>query len=255
MPKSFRFLDLKVNDAYTNMAVDEAITKARGEGKVPDTLRFYMWKPSAVTLGYFLSVEDEVNLEALNRFGFNLNRRISGGGAVLNSETGEITYSVILRENDPRMGSDPVEAYHFLCQGIIDALDTLGIKAEFKPINDVVVGGKKISGNAMIRRYGAVLHHGTLLVDFDAKQMFGVLKISKEKLSDKMIQQAEDRVTTIRRLLGRPIGFPEVRDALEKGYRKALDAELVKGELTPYEQELVKQFRARYASREWIYRR
>ena len=255
MPISIRFLDLKVNDAYTNMAIDEAITKARGEGKAPDTLRFYMWKPSAVTLGYFQSVEDEVNLEALNRFGFNLNRRISGGGAVLNSETGEITYSVILREDDPLMSTDPVESYHLLCQGIIDALDVLGIKAEFKPINDIIVNGKKISGNAQIRRYGAVLHHGTLLVDFDAKQMFGVLKISKEKLSDKMIQQAEDRVTTVRRLLGRPIGFHEVRDALEKGYKKALNAELAKGDLTSYEQELVKQFRERYAGRAWIYRR
>ncbi len=255
MPQRFRFLDLKVNDAYTNMAVDEAITKARGEGKVPDTLRFYMWKPSTVTLGYFQSVEDEVNLEALSRFGFNLNRRISGGGAVLNSETGEITYSIVLKEDDPRVSTDPVESYHLLCQGIIDSLDVLGIKADFKPINDIVVAGKKISGNAQIRRYGAVLHHGTLLVDFDAKQMFGVLKISKEKLSDKMIQQAEERVTTIRRLLGRQIGFAEVRDALEKGYKKALNAELVKSELTPYEQELIKQFRERYASRAWIYRR
>ncbi len=255
MPQRLRFLDLKVNDAYTNMAVDEAITKARGENKAPDTLRFYMWKPSAVTLGYFLSVEDEVNLAALNKFGFDLNRRISGGGSVLNSETGEITYSVILKEDDPRVSSDPVESYHLLCQGIIDALSILGIKADFKPINDIVVNGKKISGNAQIRRYGAVLHHGTLLVDFDAKQMFGVLKISKEKLSDKMIEQAEERVTTIRRLLGRPIGFPEVRDALEKGYRKALNADLVKGDLTPYEQQLVKEFRARYASRKWIYRR
>jgi lipoate-protein ligase A len=255
MPQRFRFLDLKVNDAYTNMAVDEAITKARGEGKVPDTLRFYMWKPSAVTLGYFQSVEDEVNLEALSRFGFNLNRRISGGGAVLNSETGEITYSIVLKEDDPHVSTDPVESYHLLCQGIIDALDVLGIKADFKPINDIVVAGKKISGNAQIRRYNAVLHHGTLLVDFDAKQMFGVLKISKEKLSDKMIQQAEERVTTIRRRLGRQIGFAEVRDALEKGYKKALNAELVKSELTPYEQELVKQFRERYASRAWIYRR
>lgn len=255
MPQRFRFLDLKVNDAYTNMAVDEAITKARGEGRVPDTLRFYMWKPSAVTLGYFQSVEDEVNQEALSRFGFNLNRRISGGGAVLNSETGEITYSIILKEDDPRVSTDPVESYHLLCQGIIDALDILGIKADFKPINDIVVAGKKISGNAQIRRYGAVLHHGTLLVDFDAKQMFGVLKISKEKLSDKMIEQAEERVTTIRRLLGRQISFPEVRDALEKGYKKALNAELAKSELTPYEQALVKQFRERYASRAWIYRR
>jgi lipoate-protein ligase A len=131
----------------------------------------------------------------------------------------------------------------------------LGIKADFKPINDIVVGGKKISGNAQIRRYGAVLHHGTLLVDFNAREMFGVLKISKEKLSDKTIQQAEDRVTTIRRLLGQQIGFPEVRDAMEMGFRKALDVELGKSELTPYEEELVKQFRERYASRNWVYRR
>jgi len=255
LPNRFRFLDLKVNDAYTNMAVEEAITKARGEGRSPDTLRFYMWKPSAVTLGYFQSVEDEVNLEALNHFGFYLNRRISGGGAVLNSEKGEITYSVVLKEDDPRVSADPVESYHYLCQGIVEALAVLGIKADFKPINDIVVAGKKISGNAQIRRYGAVLHHGTLLVDFDAREMFGVLKISKEKLSDKMIQQAEDRVTTIRRLLGRQIGFPEVRDALEEGYRRALDADLQKGRLTPYEEELVNQFKARYASREWIHRR
>jgi lipoate-protein ligase A len=85
--------------------------------------------------------------------------------------------------------------------------------------------------------------------------MFGVLKISKEKLSDKMIQQAEDRVTTIRRLLGRQVGFLEVRAALEEGYRKALDANLIRGMLTPYEEELVKQFRTRYESRDWIYRR
>ncbi len=255
MPRSIRFLDLKVNDAYTNMAVDEVIAKARGEGKAPDTLRFYMWKPSAVTLGYFQSVEDEVNLKTLQRFGFNLNRRISGGGAVLNSERGEITYSVILKEDDPHVSTDPVESYHYLCQGIIETLAVLGIKADFKPINDIVVAGKKISGNAQIRRYGAVLHHGTLLVDFNAREMFGVLKISKEKLSDKMIQQAEDRVTTIRRLLGRQIGFPEVRDAMEIGYRKALDVELAKSDLTPYEEELVKQFRERYASKNWIYRR
>jgi lipoate-protein ligase A len=70
-----------------------------------------------------------------------------------------------------------------------------------------------------------------------------------------MIQQAEERVTTIRRELGRQISFDEVRDAFEEGYRGALKAELVPGYLTPYETDLVKKFRERYASREWIYRR
>jgi lipoate---protein ligase len=255
MSTRFRFLDMKVNDAYTNMAVDESLAKARGENKIPDTLRFYRWKPSAVTLGYFQSVEDEVNEGALRSFGFNLNRRISGGGAVLNSESGEITYSIVLKEDDPRVSKDPVESYRFLCQGLIDALAILGIKAEFKPINDIIVNGRKISGNAQIRRYGAVLHHGTMLVDFDARQMFGVLKISKEKLSDKMIQQAEERVTTIRRELQRHVSFNEVRDALEEGFQKALDAELVKGDLTTYEEQLIREFRGRYSDQKWIYRR
>lgn len=249
-----RFLDLKVNDAYTNMATDEALTKSKGEGGV-DTLRFYRWNPSAVTLGYFQSVEDEVDLNALKRYGIALNRRISGGGAVLNSAEGEITYSIVLDGEDPRISDDPTESYRYLCHGIIEGLANLGIEADFKPINDIIVGPKKISGNAQIRRYGAVLHHGTILVDFDAKQMFSVLKISDTKISDKLIQQANERVTTIRQVLNRKVSFEEVRAAMEKGFAKALGVELVKGELSPYEEELVGEFREKYASREWRFRR
>ena len=255
LTETMRFLDLKVNDAYTNMATDEALTKARGEGKAPDTLRFYRWKPSAVTLGYFQSVEDEVDLDALKRYGVDLNRRISGGGAVLNSETGEITYSIVMDEKDPRISTDPTESYRYLCQGIVEGLDNLGIEAAFKPINDIVVGLRKISGNAQIRRYGAVLHHGTILVDYDAKQMFSVLKISDTKISDKLIQQAEERVTTIRKILDRNVSFEEVRAAMEKGFAKALGVKLEPGDLSDYEKELVTQFREKYASKEWRFRR
>jgi lipoate-protein ligase A len=234
-----RFLDMKVNNAYTNMAVDEALTKARGEGKSADTLRFYRWKPSAVTLGYFQSVEDEVDLEALKQYGIDLNRRISGGGAVLNSEEGEITYSIIMDEDDPRISDDPAESYRYLCHGIIEGLDILDIKAKFKPINDI----------------GAILQHGTILVDFNAKEMFSVLKISDTKISDKLIKQAEERVTTIRKILDSKIGFEEVRTALEKGFSKALGVKLKRGELSSYERELIDKFREKYASKEWLFRR
>jgi lipoate-protein ligase A len=237
------------------MATDEALTKARGEGKAPDTLRFYRWKPSAVTLGYFQSVEDEVDLEALKQYGIDLNRRISGGGAVLNSAEGEITYSIIMEGDDPRISTDPTESYRYLCHGIVEGLDILEIEAEFKPINDIIVGRRKISGNAQIRRYGAVLHHGTILVDFDAKQMFSVLKISDAKISDKLIQQAEERVTTIRKILDRNISFEEVRTAMEKGFAKALGVKLIPGELSSYEKKLVTQFYEKYASHEWRFRR
>lgn len=255
MSESWRFLDLRVADAYTNMAVDEALSYARGEGKAPNTLRFYRWNPSAVTLGYFQSVEDEVDLEACKKFGIDVNRRISGGGAVLNSSYGEITYSIVAPEDEPRISTDVTESYRYLCHGIVEGLALLGIEAQFKPINDIIVGGRKISGNAQIRRYGAVLHHGTILVDFNAREMFSVLKISEEKISDKMIEQAEERVTTIRRELGRDASFGEVRAAMEEGFGKALGVKLLPGELSEHERELVDKFREKYASREWIFRR
>jgi lipoate-protein ligase A len=253
--EKWRFLDLKVTDAYTNMAVDEALAYAKGERKAKNTLRFYRWQPSAVTLGYFQSVEDEIDLEACKRYSIDVNRRISGGGAVLNSSYGEITYSIVMPEGDPQISADPTESYRYLCHGIVEGLANLGIEAAFKPINDIIVGPRKISGNAQIRRYGAILHHGTILVDFNAREMFSVLKISEEKISDKMIQQAEERVTTIRRELGRGVSFDEVRAAMERGFAKALGVELVSGELSEYEDELVAKFREKYASRDWIFRR
>ena len=253
--EKWRFLDLNVADAYTNMAVDETLAYAKGEGKSQNTLRFYRWQPSAVTLGYFQSVEDEIDLEACKRYGIDVNRRISGGGAVLNSSYGEITYSIVMTEGDPRISEDPIESYRYLCHGIVEGLANLGIEAAFKPINDIIVGPRKISGNAQIRRYGAVLHHGTILVDFNAREMFSVLKISEEKISDKMIQQAEERVTTIRGELGREVTFEEVRAAMERGFAKALGVELAPGELSRYETDLVVKFREKYASRDWIFRR
>ncbi len=254
LTEKMRFLDLKVNDAYTNMATDEALTKSKGEGGL-DTLRFYRWTPSAVTLGYFQSVEDEVDLDAMKKYGIDLNRRISGGGAVLNSAEGEITYSIVMDEDDPRISDDPTESYRYLCHGIIEGLTNLGIKADFKPINDIIIGPKKVSGNAQIRRYGAVLHHGTILVDFDASKMFSVLKISDAKISDKLIKQANERVTSIRQVLDRKVSFEEVRAAMEKGFAKALGVELVKGDLTPQEVEYVSEFQDKYASKEWRFRR
>ncbi|MGQ9680693.1 MAG: lipoate--protein ligase family protein [Candidatus Bathyarchaeia archaeon] len=252
---NWRFIDLKTYDAYTNMAIDEALARSRGENKSSDTLRLYMWKPSAVTLGYFQSVEDEVDVEACRRLGVDINRRISGGGAVFNSSYGEITYSIVTSEDNPQIPHDISESYRLLCDGIVQGLAILGLESEFKPVNDIVVKGRKISGNAQIRRYGAILHHGTILVDFNAREMFAVLKVSQEKLKDKMVKQAEERVTTIRRELGREVSFEEVRKALYEGFKRSLGVELKAEGLTRYEEELSQVYRKKYASSEWIYRR
>lgn len=185
--------------AATNMALDEAISEAVGLGTAPPTIRFYGWDPSAVTIGCFQKVRDEVDLNECSRQGVEVVRRRTGGGAVYHDRDGEITYSVIAPEY--MMGDIPA-SYREVCGWVIDALIKLGISASFAPINDIVAGGRKISGCAQTRREGVFLQHGTVLLSVDVGKMFSLLKVDREKLTGRGIAAAENRVTSVRSLTG-----------------------------------------------------
>ena len=251
----WRLIDIRVEDAVTQMAMDEAIAKARIPEDNPNTVRLYRWKPSAVSIGYFQSITKEVNLEECERLGVDVIRRITGGGAVFHDYNGEITYSLVAPENDPKMPRDILESYRAICGAIVGGLSHLGVDSEFKPVNDIGAGGKKISGNAQTRRHGVILQHGTVLVDSDLETMFKVLRVSNAKISDKLIKAVEERVTNIRRYLGRDVPWSEARDALVAGFEESFNVELVPGDLTPREYELVEENKKHYSSREWVYQR
>jgi lipoate-protein ligase A len=134
-------------------------------------------------------------------------------------------------------------------------LKYIDVESEFKPVNDIIAGGKKISGNAQTRRHGVVLQHGTILVDTDIHRMFEVLRVSEAKISDKLIKAVEDRVTNIRRYLDTDISFQEVHDALVRGFEETFDIELVSGKLTREENDYVKQLYDKYTSKEWVFQR
>ncbi|MBN2334440.1 lipoate--protein ligase family protein [Candidatus Bathyarchaeota archaeon] len=246
---------MRVEDAPTQMAIDEAIAVARLKEGTPNTIRLYRWNPSAVSIGYFQSIEKEVNLPNCRKYGVDVIRRITGGGAVYHDYDGEMTYSLVAPETDPKIPGDILESYALICGAIVEGLKELGVESNFKPVNDLEAGGKKISGNAQTRRHGVVLQHGTVLVDSDIRRMFEVLRVSEAKISDKMIEAVEERVTNLRRYLGRKVGFDEARDALVKGFEDKLDMKLVPGELTEAEEALVKQLREKYSSVEWVYQR
>ena len=246
---------MRIENAVTQMSIDEAVAIARTSGENRNTIRLYRWKPSAVSIGYFQSLQQEVDLDACERLGIDVIRRITGGGAVFHDYDGEITYSLVAPETDPRMPQDILESYRLICSCIISGLQKLGVDAEFKPVNDIMAGGRKISGNAQTRRHGVVLQHGTILVDSDAKKIFTVLKVSGAKISDKAIMSAEERVTNLRKYTGREVSFDEVRNALISGFEKGLKINLVKGQLTPYEYQLVDQLLEKYSSHEWVHQR
>jgi len=252
----WRVIPLTINDAATNMAIDSAILYEVSNKRSPPTLRIYRWYPSAVSLGYFQSVYEEVNLERCKKYGVDIVRRITGGGAVYHDFNGEITYSIILPERLQGIPQDIIKSYKELCKGIILALNELGLKAEFKPVNDIIVNGRKISGNAQTRKTGVILQHGTILMDLDVKKMFSVLNVSKEKISDKLIKSVEDRVTSIKKELGQSVTFENVASSLINGFSTALGFEYKIDKLTEEEETLEKQYiKNQFGNKKWTFKR
>jgi lipoate-protein ligase A len=191
---TWRVVDYTENDAFANMAIDEAVSESVAGGG-PPTIRFYGWRPSAVSIGYFQSLEKEVDTARCREEGVDIVRRRTGGGAVYHDTGGEMTYSVIGREG--LFPKDIIASYRLICGWVISSLGKIGLEAEFKPINDVTISGRKVSGNAQTRRGGVLLQHGTVLYSVDPERMFSLLRVPDEKIRDKMISAARERVTSV----------------------------------------------------------
>ena len=247
----WRIIDLEASSAFTNMALDEAISDAvRAKESLP-TIRFYKWKPSAVSIGYFQSLPDEVDAELCKKNGVDIVRRRTGGGAVYHDSNGEITYSVIAPESLFPKGI--TESYHLICGWIVNAMGKLGIASEFKPINDIIASGKKISGNAQTRRNGILLQHGTILYKLDVATMFSLLKVPKEKISDKFIQDVKQRVTSVTDI-NPQITEQQLKEALVAAFTAGKEFEV--GTITAKERAAAEKLaKERYASDEWNFMR
>jgi lipoyltransferase/lipoate-protein ligase len=254
MKEQWRLLQTGFNTAFSNMAVDRAILVVNGEGKVPPTVRFYGWIPSAISIGYFQSLADEVDIGACDRLGVDYVRRITGGGAVFHEK--ELTYSIVIPEAHPEIPKNIMKSYGRICGAIMKGLDRLGIESEYAPINDIVSGGRKISGNAQTRKLKTVLQHGTVLMDVDVDKMFSLLKVPNEKIKDKLIADVKQRVTSIRHILGKEIRFEEVAEVMKSGFEEEFHVELLEGKLCKEEVALAKKFEKEcFSANDWNHRR
>lgn len=253
MKGEYRLLPLTVEDAFSNMAKDEAISRAVGRGDAPPTLRFYRWKPSAVSIGCFQGLKYEVDVEKAYQKGIDVVRRITGGGTVFHDYGGELTYSFVSRlDAVPR---DIVSSFRKICGGLVEGLKNLGLNARYVKVNDVVVDEKKISGSAQTRRRGSILQHGTILLDPDIKLMFELLKVSSEKISDKFVSSVYESVTSISRELGEKPGFDDLRREMIHGFERVFDSGFYEDKLTEMEICMAEGLREIYASEEWTWKR
>ncbi len=242
----WRVIALSEHAGALNMALDEAVAESVRSGG-PPTIRFYSWNPSCITIGYHQSLQEEVRVEECRARGFDITRRITGGGAVYHDRNGELTYSVIAPES--MFSKDIIASYKEICGWIISGLKHIGVESEFKPINDIIAGGKKISGNAQTRRGGVLQQHGTILYDLDVATMFTVLNVTKEKISDKLIASVEERVTSLKKVSG--VTREKAYEGLVQGFTEGKEWEW--GTVTDEENARAQELAVKkYATAEWV---
>lgn len=246
--EEWRFMDFGLVDIRDMMAMDEAILKG-GEGNT-----FFFWTPKkSIILGFFQKAEVELNLAQCRDY--TITRRISGGGIAFSDDRcRQINYGVVGTIDNDLFPLDIIESYKQVCGILIDTLIHYGLNAAFRPINDVVVDNKKISGNAQTRWEGKLLQNGTLLLDFDIEEMLRISNIPKEKFLDKKIASIREGLTWLDRELGEVRDMEEVKEIMKKKFEERFHISLRKGTLSPEEEELTNRLKPRYYSPEWVYR-
>ncbi|WP_110590019.1 lipoate--protein ligase family protein [Microbacterium suaedae] len=234
-----------------NLALDEVLTERVGEGLRKPTLRIWEWDRSAVVIGSFQSYRNEVDPEGARKHGFDVVRRISGGGAMLMGAEQIITYSLYAPASLVA-GLTFADSYAFLDDWVLQALKTIGIEASYQGLNDIASPQGKIGGAAQKRlANGGILHHATLSYDIDGQVMTEVLRIGREKLSDKGTTSAAKRVDPIRSQTG--MERRAILDAFMNEFQKFTGAE--RGSVTEEElaqaEELV---RTKFSTEQWLHR-
>ena len=191
-----------VRPTLENLALDEVLAREVGAGRRPPALRLWDWEEPSVVIGSFQSLRNEVDADAARRHGVSVVRRVSGGGAMFMEAGNCITYSLYLPQTLVD-GLSFAESYPFLDRWVMQAFQEMGLQAFYVPLNDIATEQGKIGGAAQKRfAGGGMVHHVTMSYDIDARKMTEVLRIGREKLSDKGHRSAEKRVDPLRRQTG-----------------------------------------------------
>ena len=239
--------------ASAGLAADEVLVNCSGAGTSLPTLRLYTYQPCAL-VGRFQTIENELNLNYCIENKIPVNRRPTGGGAIIMGQD-QLGVALVIPGKSDETYAHVRERMAQFSQGIISGLATLGIEVEFRRKNDLEVNGKKIAGLGLHKTAtNGLLFHASLLVDLDVPFMLNVLKTPFEKISDKEISTVSERTTTVRREIETNLIINEVRTIILNGYRNAFQVDIQKGDFTKSELEEIHQLeKNKYCDNDWIF--
>ncbi|WP_341729442.1 biotin/lipoate A/B protein ligase family protein [Brooklawnia sp.] len=240
-----------VVDPMVNVAMDETLVAQVAAGRRKPFMRLWEWNSPQVVIGSFQSYENEINQEGIDRYGITVSRRVTGGGAMFMEPGNCVTYSLVV----PQALVDGLsfeQSYAFLDQWTMEALDRVGVKAHYIPLNDIASEVGKIGGAAQKRfTNGYMVHHVTMSYDIDAAKMMEVLRIGQEKIRDKGLRSAVKRVDPMRSQTGmeREAILDVFYDSFKHKY-DATDGEITADDLDAAADRCVTKF----STHEWTHR-
>jgi lipoate-protein ligase A len=242
--------------ASFGLAADEVLAQRVGTGESTPTLRLYTYKSHCALVGRFQNVENEVCLPYCDANRIPVNRRPTGGGAIIMGAD-QLGVALTIPGRGDSSYSHARELMSTFSEGLVSGLNRLGVQARFRRKNDIEVNGKKLVGLGIYRApTGGLLFHASLLVDLDIALMLRVLNTPFEKLSDKEIATVAGRITTVRREMNSQVELDHVRKEIARGFSASLGVELEENEFTSDELLAISVLeKDKYLGDEWIYQR
>ncbi|WP_156290388.1 lipoate--protein ligase family protein [Oceanobacillus salinisoli] len=254
------------------MALDESLLNWHSEGKIPPTLRFYGWSTPTLSVGQFQKVQKSINFDAVHNYNCEFVRRLTGGSAVLHDN--ELTYSIVVSEDHPAIPASIREAYYILSKGLFEGFKNLGITVDYATperseakertavcfekaaFYEMMVDGKKLSGNAQTRKKGVLLQHGSIPMSMNTEMLYDLFRFPSEKIKQRKRNAFQNKATTIDQLTNHSHSFSMMKDAFYQGFKKGLNITLHPFELTKQQWEEVHHLaNTKYSSKEWNYHR
>jgi lipoate-protein ligase A len=240
MSSQFRIIDTGVREGRANIAFDPALIELRQQDKVPDTIRFMRFPPTAL-IGRHQDLSREVHLDNCAEDGVGVVRRVTGGGAIYLDE-GQLGWELVFHRASLGIANLP-DLAAAICNAAAAGLRELGVQAKFRPRNDIEVDGRKISGTGGFFDGDILIYQGTVLVDMNPAQMVRALNIPAAKLAKHDLDTAEQRVVTLKELLGDDLPDIEtLKAALVRGFEQHLGIEAAPGEITAAEEDLAQRY-------------
>lgn len=237
------YLDLTTTDPSYNLAMEQYVFDCLPR----DRMYFMLWQnDNSIIVGKYQNTLSEINLEAVERRGIRVVRRLSGGGAVYH-DMGNLNFTFI---TDAASGT--ALDMKLFCQPVVRTLAALGVHAEVNGRNDITIDGKKFSGNSQYLRQGRVMHHGTIMFNSDLSVVSEVLQVDPTKFQTKGVRSVRSRVTNVADHLDRPVSLPEFRRILLENILRENPGQPYP--LTPKDLAAVEKLREeRYAAWDWNY--